>query len=135
MSRTRRRFLTDCLFLGGALFAASQVRPFFHQFLESQTPSPTPTSPTPSPLAQTPAPPPVPDVTEAYPSDSDLHEGRRPGSEGVTKAYPSDSDLHEERSAPMTQAYPSDSDMHEGRPFPVKPKQHSQIAPLWKRWS
>lgn len=71
---TRRRFLTDCLFAGGALVAAATLarpEPFFEQVLEGQ------------PTAILPAAPPAMQ-TRRYPSDHDA--------DLTTCAYPSDSD-------------------------------------------
>ncbi len=119
-AKSRRRFLLDMLCLGGVLCAASQIRPFFNQFLEDQHPEASPSA---QPTA------PVP-VTEAYPSDSDLHQVRQPPGP-VTKAYPSDGDAIE-----STCAYPSDSDAHAPRPSrPTRPPKSSLRGPLWTRWS
>lgn len=72
---TRRRFLTDCLFAGGALVAAATLarpEPFFEQVLEAQ--------PVAGPLVV-----PVPtQTTRRHPSDHDA--------DLTTCAYPSDSD-------------------------------------------
>jgi hypothetical protein len=132
--RSRRRFLIDLLCLGGVLGAASQIQPFFGHFLEDQhpdkSPSPAPAAPEPSPSAP---PPPQLDVTEAYPSDSDLHTVRNPPGP-VTKAYPSDADAHR---PDTTCAYPSDSDVHQRRPDPVSPveRKKTSMGPLWTRLS
>ena len=146
----RRRFLTDALALGGVLLGAAVLtgpRPFWSHFLEGQsaTPTPSPASPPPPLSAVTPTPgnvtPPkeVPDVTEAYPSDSDMHAPRgvttTPARDSdrvrvrATSAYPSDSDMEL-----TTQAYPSDSDMHGPRGRVPSKKEHS-LLPLWLRLS
>jgi hypothetical protein len=113
--KSRRRFLIDLLCLAGVLAAASQVQPFFAHFLEDQHPEETPSAhPTPPPAAE----PPRPDVTQAYPSDSDRHEERHPIS-------------------PVTKAYPSDGDQQQTRhPVPGTPRatpKTSLRGPLWSR--
>lgn len=119
--KSRRRFLIDLVCLGGVLGAASQLQPFFGHFLEGQD---KPARPPESPPSASASPTPQPDVTEAYPSDSDLH---------VTQAYPSDSDMQG-----VTKAYPSDSDMHIA---PVKPSTpapkpgKTSLLPFWAHFS
>ena len=130
--KTRRRFLIDVLFLGGALGAASQVQPFFSHFLEDQHPAePQPVEPPPTAGPKATPRTPAIDCTEAYPSDSDLHSVRP--QPAVTKAYPSDGDVHRPE---VSCAYPSDSDTHSRVPPQVSPTRMSvpsQRAPLWKR--
>ncbi|MBT9581867.1 microviridin/marinostatin family tricyclic proteinase inhibitor [bacterium] len=112
--KTRRRFLIDVLFLGGALGAASQVQPFFSHFLEDQHP-PEPQPVEPPPTAGPKATPRTPaiDCTEAYPSDSDVH---------LARPQPA-----------VTKAYPSDSDLHSRVPVQPVPSVRGSKAPLWKR--
>ncbi|MCE7870236.1 hypothetical protein DYH09_07640 [bacterium CPR1] len=109
--RTRRRLLTDMLFVGGALLGASALtrsEPFFDQLLEDQTERPAP-KPKPEPVT----------VTKAYPSDKDVDDFV-----DCTEAYPSDSDMDIRRA----HRYPSAVDNHAP---PPRPGPSGQARPFW----
>lgn len=114
---TRRRFLTDCLFAGGALVAAATLarpEPFFEQVLEGQPVAA-------QPVAAPPVVPGPPPSTRRYPSDHDV--------DLTTCAYPSDSDSDRFK---VTNAI---QDFDQPPVLQSPSKQSSQASPFWSLFS
>ncbi|MCE7874167.1 twin-arginine translocation signal domain-containing protein [bacterium CPR1] len=114
---TRRRFLTDCLFAGGALVAAATLarpEPFFEQVLEGQPVASRPAEPLVCPPAAGP-------TTRRYPSDHDV--------DVATCAYPSDSDSDR---FSVTNAI---EDFDQPPVLQAPRKQSSQARPFWSLFS